>query len=205
VPPINRKSAMRVRGGRVAKKNNWTPDHKNFYARPQSEIQIERTDPGPGYRHVVTVAQLRQFLAILPDWEELAIGLNVISISSGNEEWDGLSEPGAVVITAWTADLWWWVRRAWAEHNAELLALLEVESAPLEKNPKFVELRWTDAQARAYKLLSRSSQSDPSRRRIGSRARSCLLRFSKHFGEKRRPQDGIRRRCNWRKGTTSLA
>ena len=144
---------MRVRGGRVAKKNNWTPDHKNFYALPQSEIEIERTDPGPGYRHVVTVAQLRQFLAILPDWEELAIGLNVISISSGNEEWDGLSEPGAVVITAWTADLWWWVRKAWAEHNAELLALLEVERAPLEKYPQFVELRWTDAQARAYKLL----------------------------------------------------
>ncbi len=144
---------MRVRGGRVAKKNNWTPDHKNFYARPQSEIQIERTDPGPGYRHVVTVAQLRQFLAILPDWEDLAIGLNVVSISFGNEQWLGLSEPGAVVITAWERDLWWWVSRARAERDAELLALLEVESAPVEKYPQFVELRWTEAQARAYMLL----------------------------------------------------
>jgi hypothetical protein len=39
----------------------------------------------------------------------------------------------------------------------------------------------------------------------GSRARSCLLRFSKHFGKKRRPQDGIRRRRNWRNPTTSPA
>ncbi len=49
------------------------------------------------------------------------------------------------------------------------------------------------------------SRSDPSRRRSGSKTRSCLLRFSKHFGEKRRPQDGIRRRCNCRNPTTSPA
>jgi hypothetical protein len=42
-----------------------------------------------------------------------------------------------------------------------------------------------------------------SRERSGSRARSCLLRFSKHSGEKRRPRDGNRRRRKWRNPTTS--
>ena len=41
------------------------------------------------------------------------------------------------------------------------------------------------------------------RPRSGSKARSCLLRFSKHFGEKRRLQDDFRRRHIWRDGTTS--
>ena len=61
---------MRVRGGRVAKKNNWTPDVREYSARRQSEIQIERTEPGRGVRHVVTVVQQRDFLEILPDWDE---------------------------------------------------------------------------------------------------------------------------------------
>jgi hypothetical protein len=106
VPAIKRKSAMRVRGGRVAKKNNWTPDAREHYARRQSEIQIERTEPGPGYRHVVTVAQLREFLEILPDWDELAIGLEAISIYRGNAEWVGLSNSGVVVIAAWPREMW---------------------------------------------------------------------------------------------------
>jgi hypothetical protein len=73
VTAIDRKSAVRVKSGRVAKKNNWTPDAKDYYALPQREIHIERTEPGRGYRHVVTVAQLRRFLEILPDWDELAV------------------------------------------------------------------------------------------------------------------------------------
>ena len=97
MPPVRRKSAMRVRDGRVRKKNNWTPDHRDYYARPQSEIQIERSHPGRGYRHVVTVRQLRDFLDLLPDWDELAVGLEAISIWYGHSRWLGLSNPGVVV------------------------------------------------------------------------------------------------------------
>jgi hypothetical protein len=145
---------MRVRVGRVAKKNNWTPDHKDYYARPQSEIQIERTDPGPGYRHVVTVAQLRRFIEILPDWDELAVGLEAIAICRGNPDWLGLSNPGVIVITAWDRDLWWLVEPAWAEEASDLLELLQVEIAPVKNSEHpSLELRWTEAQARAYLLL----------------------------------------------------
>src|SRR3954451_8535829 len=105
---------MRVRDGRVAKKNHWAVDPRDYYARPQREIQIERVHPGPGYRHVVTVRQLRDFIELLPDWDELAAGLEAISIWSGNPDWLGMSNPGVVVITAWKQDLWWHdVDRAW--------------------------------------------------------------------------------------------
>jgi len=152
MPPINRKSAMRVRRGRVAKKNNWSPDARDYYALPQSEIQIERTDPGPGYRHVVNVAQLRRFLGILPDWEELAVGLQAISIYRGNPDWLGLSNPGVVVITAWVREMWWQVERSWAQEEAELLELLEVEVVPHGES-SLLEVRWTEGQARAFMLM----------------------------------------------------
>jgi hypothetical protein len=123
VTATDRKSAVRVKSGRVAKKNNWTPDAKDYYALPQREIHIERTEPGRGYRHVVTVAQLRRFLEILPDWDELAVGLEAISIYRGNSEWVGKSTPGVVVITAWDRELWWYVEPSWVkeEPEAELL------------------------------------------------------------------------------------
>jgi hypothetical protein len=151
VPAIKRKSAMRVRGGRVAKKNNWTPDARDYYARRQSEIQIERTEPGPGYRHVVTVGQLREFLEILPDWDELAIGLEAISIYRGNADWVGLSNPGVVVITAWPREMWWRVDRAWVANEAELFERLQVKIVR-DPGSAALQLRWTEAQARAYML-----------------------------------------------------
>ena len=160
---------MRVRDGRVLKKNNWVPDHKDYYARPQSEIQIERTEPGPGYRHVVTVSQLRRFLEILPDWDELAVGLEAISIYRGNEEWFGRCNPGVVVITAWPREMWTWTSTSWAAEEAQILELLEVEiAADEEEGPgetsgvkiagqlvrsSHVELRWTESQARGFMLL----------------------------------------------------
>ena len=145
---------MRVRDGRVAQKNNWVPDHLDYYARPQSEILIERVHPGPGYRHVVTVRQLREFLELLPDWDELAVGLRAISIYAGGHGWMGMSNPGVVVITAWEQDLWWpEVEASWVEEVSELLDLLGVEIAACSGDSDALELRWTEPQARAFMLL----------------------------------------------------
>lgn len=150
---LNRKSAMRVRDGRVARKNNWAPDHRDYYAVPQAEIQIERTTPGPGYRHVVTVAQVRQFLELLPDWDELARGLEAISIYEGGHGWMGMSNPGVVVITAWEKELWWSnAREEWVDEVRDLLDLLQVEIHPGAPDGR-LELRWTEPQARAFMLL----------------------------------------------------
>lgn len=151
MPPVHRKSAMRVRDGRVVKKNNWKPARGDYYARPQHEIVIERVDPGPGYRHVVTVRQLRDFIALLPDWDELAIGLDAISIWRGNPSWMGMSNPGVVVITAWEKELWWTdTSRAWLDDVDDLIEALGVEVIG-EQEP--YEVRWTEAQARAFMLL----------------------------------------------------
>src|SRR5690242_15466759 len=69
-PRPNRKSAMTVKDGQVQFKNNWDPHPDDYDCWPQREIRIAKVAPGPGYRHLVTVAQLRSMLELLPDWEE---------------------------------------------------------------------------------------------------------------------------------------
>lgn len=154
MPEYHRKTALRVRGGRTAKKNNWRVDHRDYYSRRQSEIQIERTHPGPGYRHVVTVAQLREFLSLLPDWDELALGLEAIAIYEGGHGWLGTCNPGVVVITAWQQDLWWHnTDPDWLAEVQGLLDLLRVETVLKRDGRGGVQVRWTEPQARGFMLL----------------------------------------------------
>ncbi|MFL5844320.1 MAG: hypothetical protein ACJ762_06470 [Solirubrobacteraceae bacterium] len=149
-----RRGALRVRDGRVLRKNNWKPDHRDYYALPQADIQIERAHPGPGYRHVVTVPQVRDFLGLLPDWDELAVGLRAISLWEGSVDRLGLWNPGVVVLNAWDQDLWWDNTHVdWVDKNQQMLELLNVEIVQHGEQRIWLELRWTEAQARAFSLL----------------------------------------------------
>jgi hypothetical protein len=163
---------MRVRDGRVLKKNNWRLDAGDYRALPQGEIRLDRRRPSDGYRHLMTIADLRRFVALLPDWDEVAIGLDAIVLDSATDcaGWCG---PGVVAICAWPHDLWdWWTPEMVDEHR-EILDLLQVERVPVEESrehrelldelaalavrakavPGALELRWTEPQARAYQLL----------------------------------------------------
>lgn len=147
----NRRTATRVRDGRVRKKNNWRADRRDYFALPQDEVRLDRRAPGPGFRHVLTVAHVREFIGLLPDWEEIAVGLDAIVLDAGRE-WMGLHTPGVVEVCAWEQDLWWddLDPRFEAEHRA-LLDLLDVERVRLPRGR--TQARWTEAQARAFQLL----------------------------------------------------
>jgi hypothetical protein len=163
---------MRVVDGRVLKKNNWRLDPSDYRAVPQREIRLDRRRPPDGARHLITIAQLRTFITLLPDWEEVAIGLEAILLDSATD-CDGWCGPGVVAVCAWHHDLWdWWDAGAVEEHR-HLLDLLDVERVPIERSDEFAELadsvegftgrrlmpagwselRWTEGQARAYQLL----------------------------------------------------
>ncbi|HLK59894.1 MAG TPA: hypothetical protein VKU00_25255 [Chthonomonadaceae bacterium] len=101
----NRKSTPQVVRGKVQKKNNWHLS-ENYYRAPQPRmVVIDRKRPGQGYRHVLNKRDIYQFLELLPDWDNLAIGLNAIVLAPG--EWDtgGYHVPGVVHICAWDAGL----------------------------------------------------------------------------------------------------
>jgi hypothetical protein len=172
VVQINRRSAMKVRNGRVLKKNSWRLDRGDYRALAQAEIRLDRRRPPDGYRHLITIAQLRRFIALLPDWDEVAVGLDAIVLDSA-DDCAGWCGPGVVAICAWQRELWdWWSADMVLEHRP-ILDVLEVECVPIElsvEHREFVEdlaalgfrvrrrladteLRFTEAQARAYQLL----------------------------------------------------
>lgn len=88
----NRRTATRVQSGRTQQKNNWRPDPSNYFALPQQEVRIERRSPEPGFRHLVKIAQLRAFLELLPEWEEVAVGLDAIVLDDGYDPGMGWCE-----------------------------------------------------------------------------------------------------------------
>lgn len=137
--------------GRVLRKNNRKPDRGDYNVVSQREIRLDRRSPGEGFRHLITIAQLRAFVELLPDWDEAAVGLQAIVLDS-HDDCMGWSHSGGVVgICAWERELWWADASPWFVHeHREILELLDVECRRL--GPRW-EMRWTENQARAFQLL----------------------------------------------------
>jgi hypothetical protein len=151
MPPGHRRTATRVRDGRVQKKNNWELDRGDYFALEQDEIRLDRRPPGRGYRHLLTIADVRAFIALLPAWDEVAIGLDAIVLDAGSGGSMGWHRPGIVAVRAWEHELWWPdCPRAWERDSRHVLDRIGVEREP---DGDSVALRWTEAQARAFQLL----------------------------------------------------
>ncbi len=102
--PIYRKTAPKVRGGKVQRKNRWspTPTCENT---PQPRPLVHRRKPGTGYRHLLRRSDIERFMGLLPDWPELSRGLNAIVLAPGDPSTCGWHRPGVVAICAWQRDL----------------------------------------------------------------------------------------------------
>jgi hypothetical protein len=146
---INRKSAPKVKAGRVQKKNNWA-EAADYYNTDQSLPVVDRKRPGDGYRHILKQKDIHDFIAILPDWAELSTGLNGIVLAPGEDGTDGYHTPGVVHICAWEKDLWLSHSRDYYEEHRAIFARLEVVCEPDDWG---ILCKWTEPQARAYQLL----------------------------------------------------
>src|SRR5947207_332970 len=102
----NRKSTPKVVDGRVRKKNNWAPSVDYYDAPDPRTVVVDRKRPGVGYKHVLNKSDIYRFLEILPDWRNLAVGLNAVVLSPGEWNVGGYHCPGVVHVCAWEAELW---------------------------------------------------------------------------------------------------
>jgi hypothetical protein len=120
------------------------------YLSRQDEIRIDRRQAGQGYRHVVSVADVRAFVGLLPDWDDVAVGLRSIVIDRGASFAIGWYSPGTVALCAWQSGLWGETTAGWIADNESLLGLLDVA---VEKRDGSHFILWTERQARAFMLL----------------------------------------------------
>src|ERR1700747_3087600 len=102
---MHRKTAPKVQGGKALRKNNWDPN-TDAVMLAGTAVAFERRRPGPGYRHLLRKADLERFIALLPDWDELAAGLRYVVLDAGEYEVCGWHTNGVVAVCAWERDLW---------------------------------------------------------------------------------------------------
>lgn len=146
---LTRRTAPRVRDGEVQRKNRSarTP---NYYVDPMPSIVIDRRNPGRGCRHVVIKDDVRRFVKLLPDWDELQIGLNAIVLDHGHQPCLGWHVPGVVALCAWDKPLDW--EECYPHFFDEHHEIFDKLGIPVERGEK-IAVRFTPAAARAFALI----------------------------------------------------
>jgi hypothetical protein len=152
--PHPRKTNPRVIGGKVQKKNHWGATD-DYYVEPQLSLRFERKKPGLGYRHVVSIGDLKEFIAILPDWDELSKGLDAVILARGSPYSFGTysygyTEHGFIRLRAWSEGL----EREWGDsffqENRPLIDRLHVRYE--RDGPNWI-MRFDENTARGFMLL----------------------------------------------------
>ena len=144
-----RKNAPRVRDGDVQFKSNhtltyhWSQVHLDRYV-------VDRERPGVGYRHLLRQADLHRFVALLPDWEELSRGVDVLLLAQGDPDALGWYSQGNVAVCAWRRELpGVWCTGFVEEHEP----VLERLNVPREERDDGTWLGWDEQTARGFQLM----------------------------------------------------
>ena len=66
-----RKTAPKVRDGKVQKKNRHTPTPTYWNTKQRIPV-IDKERPGRGFKHYLRKEHLTRFIQMLPDWDELS-------------------------------------------------------------------------------------------------------------------------------------
>lgn len=148
MPRFHRRTATKVRSGRIRQKNNW--EQTPGLWEPQPHLTIRRDRARPGYRHILLQRDIERFVALIPDWDELSRGVNVILLDGKRTDCDGWYDTGVVALTAMPREMCYPV---WPEWYAGHRRLLDRIGLRVEGAPDDPVAYWTDATARAYQLL----------------------------------------------------
>lgn len=144
-----RRTATRIKKGTVQKKNRHTktPNYWNTY---QDEIQIDIESPGKGYKHFLKKRDIKQFLEILPNREEIDIEFDAVLLARGGFNIDGWYQNGVVCICAWEKEK---IQEYTLKHfdaHKKLFDRLDVKYTIMKD---FVICDFTENQIKAYQLL----------------------------------------------------
>ncbi len=146
---FNRRTATKVRDGKVQRKNRSRPTS-------HERCVIDREAPARGYKHVVTKRQLQDFIAIIPDWRIYSERLCRIVLGSGGGSCDGecifyhREESGVIYLDAWQTELW---QEIYAGYFAAHHHIFERLGVAHERTADGWMCRFTESQVRAFLLL----------------------------------------------------
>jgi len=149
-PFLKRKTTPKVRGGKPLRKNRTALSPHYRHLAPDRPV-IDRQRPGLGYRHLILKRDVKRFIAMLPEWDEISRGLRAIVLAAGDPDCMGWHRPGMVAVCAWDRVLSGeWCSRFVEAHRA-ILERLEVPVRRLAHETCRVE--WTERSARGFQLV----------------------------------------------------
>jgi len=146
---FNRRTATKVKNGRVQRKNRHRPTGHDGYV-------LDRESPGRGFRHVVSKRDVQAFIDIVPEWERFSERLERIVLTARSAGEDGAyeffhrEETGAIYLHAWRDDLWTDLTVPYFDYHRHIFERLGVSH---DRRDDCVTCRFTEAQARAFMLL----------------------------------------------------
>ena len=146
---FNRRTATKVKDGRVQRKNHHRPTGHDGYV-------LDRESPGRGFRHVVSKGDMQLFIDIIPDWSRYAERLERIILACHDPAADGAyqffrrEETGAIFLHAWHEDLWIDLTPPYFDSHQKIFTALGLA---YDRRENCVTCRFTEAQARAFMLL----------------------------------------------------
>jgi hypothetical protein len=146
---FNRRTATKVKNGRVQRKNRHRPTGHDGYV-------LDRESPGRGFRHTVSKRDVQAFIDIVPHWERFSERLERIVLASPGNGSDGQyafyhrEETGAIYLHAWSEDLWKEVATPYFDAHQDIFEKLCIS---YDRHEDSATCRFTEAQARAFMLL----------------------------------------------------
>lgn len=144
-----RRTATRIKKGSVQKKNRHTKT-PNYWNTRQDEIQIDIENPGKGYKHFLKKRDIKQFLEILPNREEIDIEFDAVLLARGSYYRDGWYRNGVIGICAWEKEMTKEYHLRYFNAHKDIFDRLEVKYS-IEED--FVICDFTENQIKAYLLL----------------------------------------------------
>ena len=151
MPSFHRKTAPGIRNGRAQKKNNWDASPSWYWGEPPARLVIDRRRPGEGYRHLLFKKDIERFIALIPNWAKLAVGLKVIVLATGERRTDGWYSQGVIAICAWRTQTSYELDRDWYDEHRGFLS--RIGARVFDPGPSGDPvIHWTDDTARAYQL-----------------------------------------------------
>ena len=112
---------------------------------------IDKERPGYGYRHLLRRDDIFRFIDLIPNWNELAEGLDAIVLATGEEDMEGWYTEGVVGICAWERGLW---RRHPLHYYEENKGVFDRLGVVCERRGERMLCKFTRGQARAYQLVN---------------------------------------------------
>lgn len=145
-----RKTSPRVIGGLVQRRNNW--DLTVEWSQTSIDgLRFARERPGSGYRHLARRSDVERFVQLLPEWDELSVGLDAVLLAEGSPERLGYHFEGVVAVCAWPRELSEYWHTAFLDEHASLLPHLDVELEDVDEDGALVV--FTEASAMAFQLM----------------------------------------------------